>query len=69
MSAQDFVNLPEVKRCLKDLKPVCGKTVSSDLVDDAGNQYVDLVNDGGIMSSFPLDLFHAHGRVPAAYSP
>ena len=69
MSAQNFVNRPEVKRCLKDLKPLFGKTVSGDLVDDAGNQYVDLVNDGGIMSCFPMDLFHARGRMPAAYSP
>jgi len=47
MSAEDFVNQPEVKRCLKDLKTVCGQTIFSDLVDDAGHQYVDLVMEGG----------------------
>lgn len=46
MTYEDFVNQPEFQEMLEEAKGLKGK-VFSDVIDDAGNQYVDLVQEGG----------------------
>ncbi len=51
LTHDDFINNDTVKKCLSDLKaayPAGGKSfVVSDVIDDKGNQYVNLVQKGG----------------------
>ena len=51
LTHDDFINNDIVKKCLSDLKaeyPPGGKSfVVSDVIDDQGNQYVNLVQKGG----------------------
>ena len=51
LTHDDFINNDSVKKCLSDLKaefPPGGKSfVVSDVIDDKGNQYVNLVQKGG----------------------
>ena len=46
MTFEDFVNQPEFQEMLADAEQLKGK-VFSDVVDDEGHQYVDLVQEGG----------------------
>ncbi len=46
MTYEDFVNQPEFQQMLEEAKELKGK-IFSDIIDDAGNQYVDLVQEGG----------------------
>src|SRR5947209_3762635 len=51
ISIEDFTQLPEVLECLQQLEVRYGKDgenlVVSDVVDDEGHQYVNLVQKGG----------------------
>jgi len=47
MDIKKFIKSGEVKSILKKLKEDVGNKQFSDIVDDAGNQYVDLVQEGG----------------------
>ena len=47
METSDFTNHPEVKNILSELSPVISKKVFSDTIDKEGNQYIDLVQEGG----------------------
>jgi NTE family protein len=47
MDATDFTQHPEVQKILQDLREEHSRKQFSDIVDDAGNQYVDLVMEGG----------------------
>lgn len=47
MPVQDYINQPDVKACLNKLKSDFKDKIFSDVVDDAGHQYVDLVMEGG----------------------
>ena len=46
MTTEDFVNQPEFQQLLKETEKLKGK-IFSDIIDDEGNQYVDLVQEGG----------------------
>lgn len=46
MTTEDFVNQPEFQQMLKEAEKL-KKNVYSDIIDDEGNQYVDLVQEGG----------------------
>ena len=46
MTTEDFVNQPEFQQLLKETEKLKGK-IFSDIIDDQGNQYVDLVQEGG----------------------
>src|SRR5580765_1140961 len=51
LTTDTFINNENVKKCLEELKaefPPGGKAfVVSDVIDDKGNQYVNLVQKGG----------------------
>ncbi len=47
MLASDFTENKEVQKIIEDLKRDHSKTKYSDVIDDEGNQYVDLVQEGG----------------------
>ena len=47
MEARDFTQTEEVRDLISELEATCGDKVFSDVVDDQGNQYVDLVMEGG----------------------
>lgn len=47
MEARDFTHEPRVQQLIDRLERVGSERVSSDVVDDAGHQYVDLVMEGG----------------------
>jgi NTE family protein len=51
LSTDDFINHPEVKKCLEQLNAAFSKNdrpfIVSDVYDDEGNQYVNLVQKGG----------------------
>ena len=47
MRAEDFTQADEVRNLLRELKEAHEDKPFSDVVDDAGNQYVDLVMEGG----------------------
>src|SRR5918911_2826158 len=47
MRAEDFTQADEVRGLLRELKEAHGDKAFSDVVDDEGNQYVDLVMEGG----------------------
>lgn len=47
MSAEKFIQRAEIYYLLQELKAECGNRVYSDIVDEAGHQYVDLVMEGG----------------------
>lgn len=47
MNADDFIKRAEVRNVIRDLKETCKDKVFSDIVDANGNQYVDLVMEGG----------------------
>lgn len=51
LTTDDFINHPEVVNCLEQLKTVFSKNgrpfIVSDVYDDEGNQYVNLVQKGG----------------------
>lgn len=46
MTTEDFINQPEFQQMLKDTEKLKGR-IYSDIIDDEGNQYVDLVQEGG----------------------
>lgn len=46
MTYEDFVNQPEFQEMLAEAKQLQG-TIFSDVIDDEGHQYVDLVQEGG----------------------
>ena len=46
MTYEDFINQPEFQQMVKDAEKLKGK-IFSDVIDDEGNQYVDLVQEGG----------------------
>jgi NTE family protein len=46
MTYEDFVNQPEFQQMIEEAKQLKNK-VFSDIIDDEGNQYVDLVQEGG----------------------
>lgn len=46
MTYEDFINQPEFQQMLKEAEKLKG-TVFSDIIDAEGNQYVDLVQEGG----------------------
>ncbi len=46
MKPEDFLEIPEVKLILNEAEQLKG-THFSDIIDDEGNQYVDLVQEGG----------------------
>jgi NTE family protein len=47
MLAEDFTEANEVQELLAELKRACEGKSFSDVIDDQGNQYVDLVMEGG----------------------
>ncbi len=47
MLASDFTENKEVQKIIEDLKRDHSKTKYSDVIDEEGNQYVDLVQEGG----------------------
>ncbi len=51
LTTDDFINHPDVVNCLEQLKTVFSKSgrpfIISDVYDDDGNQYVNLVQKGG----------------------
>ena len=47
MRAEDFTQANEVQELLRHLKTACEGKQFSDVIDDQGNQYVDLVMEGG----------------------
>ena len=47
MRAEDFTHANEVQELLRHLKTACEGKQFSDVIDDQGNQYVDLVMEGG----------------------
>src|SRR3712207_1040035 len=47
MRAEDFTQANEVQALLLELKRACEGKAFSDVIDDQGNQYVDLVMEGG----------------------
>ena len=46
MTYKDFTSQPEFQKLLKEAEKLKGN-VYSDIVDDDGNQYIDLVQEGG----------------------
>lgn len=46
MTKEDFINQPEFQQMLKDAEKLKGR-IYSDIIDEEGNQYVDLVQEGG----------------------
>jgi NTE family protein len=46
MTTEDFTNQPEFQQMLKDAQKLKSR-IYSDIIDDDGNQYVDLVQEGG----------------------
>ena len=46
MTAEDFINQPEFQQMLKEAEKLKGR-IYSDIIDNEGNQYVDLVQEGG----------------------
>lgn len=46
MTKEDFINQPEFQQMLKEAEKLKGR-IFSDIIDDKGNQYVDLVQEGG----------------------
>lgn len=46
MTTEDFINQPEFQQMLKDAEKLKSR-IYSDIIDDEGNQYVDLVQEGG----------------------
>ena len=46
MTYEDFINQPEFQQMLAEAEQLKDK-VFSDVIDDEGNQYVDLVQEGG----------------------
>jgi len=46
MTTEDFINQPEFQQMVKDAEKLKGR-IYSDIIDDEGNQYVDLVQEGG----------------------
>jgi NTE family protein len=47
MKTENFTNDPEIQQLLNSLKPEIKDKQFSDIFDDNGNQYVDLVQEGG----------------------
>lgn len=47
MTADDFTKRAEVRSLIRDLKETCKGKAFSDIIDANGNQYVDLVMEGG----------------------
>ncbi len=47
MNASGFLRHPDVIRLVEEAKQVCAGRQFSDILDDSGNQYVDLVMEGG----------------------
>jgi NTE family protein len=47
MRAEDFTQANEVQQLLERLRSTCAGKQFSDVIDDRGNQYVDLVMEGG----------------------
>ena len=46
MTTEDFINQPEFQQMLKEAEKLKGR-IYSDIIDNEGNQYVDLVQEGG----------------------
>ena len=77
MTTEDFVNQPEFQQLLKETRKLKGK-VFSDIIDGEGNQYVDLVQEGGgvlgialvgytyILESAGIRFFHLAGTSAGA---
>ena len=47
MNAKDFTSNTEVQRIITELESSIKNRIYSDVIDDEGNQYVDLVQEGG----------------------
>jgi NTE family protein len=47
LEASEFTQADQVRDLISELKETCGDTEFSDVVDEEGNQYVDLVMEGG----------------------
>ena len=47
MEASDFTQTEQVRDLISELKETCGDKEFSEVIDDEGNQYVDLVMEGG----------------------
>lgn len=77
MTTEDFINQPEFQLMLKETEKLKGK-VFSDIIDNEGNQYVDLVQEGGgvlgialvgytyILESAGIRFFHLAGTSAGA---
>ncbi|HKI89763.1 MAG TPA: patatin-like phospholipase family protein, partial [Draconibacterium sp.] len=77
MTFEDFVNQPEFQEMLAEAEQLKG-TIFSDVIDDEGHQYVDLVQEGGgvlgialvgytyILESAGIRFFHLAGTSAGA---
>lgn len=77
MTYEDFVNQPEFQQMLKKAEKLKGK-IFSDIIDEEGNQYIDLVQEGGgvlgialvgytyILESVGIRFFHLAGTSAGA---
>jgi NTE family protein len=77
MTSEDFLNQPEFQQMLKETEKLKGK-IFSDVIDNEGNQYIDLVQEGGgvlgvalvgytyILESAGIRFFHLAGTSAGA---
>lgn len=77
MTYEDFINQPEFQQMLSEAERLKGK-IFSDIIDDEGHQYVDLVQEGGgvlgialvgytyILESVGIRFFHLAGTSAGA---
>ena len=47
MTTENFINDPKIQQIINSLKPVIKDRQFSDIIDNEGHQYVDLVQEGG----------------------
>ncbi len=66
LATEDFINNAEVLKCLEQLNTAFPKDTNplivSDVIDQNGNQYVNLVQKGGGVLGVALGGVHLHFR-------